>query len=336
MKRLLFSLLFVAPAMVAMEQKPEKPTNEHTEAQFTKAQKERLLSALIECDMTPEDKETIINKLVNDEPFSEDDIKLLIAYDLLPTEETKTAMNFSDLIGRFIDIQALGMGIASCSLSTTGIKQPKKTEILKVVIKALLINDLEVEIRESISTLGEFFDQKKLKKALKTIITQHAEGNIDEDSLNDYHLRIKRSMKMDAFEKVLSKKDFNNLVLADRTVNIAYLLSLFGFIEDNFHDLDGLNVVINRLLMNQHVENHYILNCIDFAVILKGLNCKENELPDIDGLRSLLSQAISWMTQEDGKTFNNFLKREGDLWRNTTKAAQQKNKSSNNNNNNNE
>ncbi len=311
MKRLLLGLLFVAPAMVAMD--VPKPV------ELSEKQKATIMSGLFESAMDPEAKQAISDKLLNKEALSEKDLALLEAYNLLPKPEGP--MSFDDLITRFIDVQALGMGIAGCSLSATGIKQPKKTEILKVVIKALLIEDLEVDIRGHKGTLGEFFDQKILKKALKTIIAEHAEGKIDEDSLIDYHLRIKRSMKMDAFAKVLSSEDYKKLILPDRKVNIAYLLSLFGFIEKDFHDLDGLNVVINRLLMNQDIENHYILNCINFAVILKGLGCKEEELPDIDGLRSLISQVISWMTEKDGQTFNTFLRREGDHWRRTTKGT---------------
>ncbi len=311
---LLLALLFVAPTMVAMDNQPK----EQPKVVFTESQKEEVLKALLASDMEAEAKQRISLKLMNGEALSEEDRALLEAYDLLPKEE-ETAFVFNDLLTRFIDMQAFGMGIAKCALSSKGIKKPQRKELLKVVIKALMIDDLEITIKDHEGTLGEFFDSKKLKSALTTIAEQHTEDSIDEDSILEYHILLKRSLKLEAFAKVLSGEDYGKLIV-DRKVNIAYLLSLFGFIEEDFHDLDGLNAVINALLSNENVENHYILNCINFAVILKGIGYTQEELPDIDGLRSLISQAISWLTEDDGQTFNSFLSREGDHWRQTTKG----------------
>ncbi len=312
MKRILLGLLFIAPAMVAMEENPN----------LSEAQKELLKTTLLQSQMDNENKLAISAKLLNNVALSEKDLRLLEAYNLLPEEEEVTAFTFPDLFTRFIDVKTFGMGMTECFLNKTGVNgKPDKTAVLLSAIKALQLNSLEVTIKETDSTLGEFINQEYLNEAIKGLTADHAKKKIDKHTLTLFKINLDRCLKKEAFEKVLTAEECNKLY--GNGVNIAYLLSLFEFIEEEFHDLDALNEAIDKLLANKTIENHTILNSINFAVILTGLGYAKEELPDIDGVRSIIAQTITWLTEEDGKVFKEYLTREGDHWRATTKGGKQ-------------
>ncbi len=274
MKRLLIALILVAPSAFAAEEQPSKGVT------FTEAQKQ----AIVESNIPPQVKQQILEKIYSDQELSAEELALLAEQELLPSEE----VGLLELVGRLINIQSFGQGMAGCFLSSTGINtKPNRSELLLAAVKALKFDQLKVTVKQTEGMLSDFIKQEFFNAAIDGLMLDHAKKRIDKHTLSQLNINLDRSLEHEAFQKALTKEEYALLTGNGEKVNIAYLLSLFGFIEDRF-DLEGLNQAFDSLALGKEVETHVLLNCINMDLILKGFGFKEEELPSTDALRGYL------------------------------------------------